>query len=157
VVVHRWLRQSLQIAKFRIDSEKHGFAAGRDRQVGSSSAAASAQVAGSPFAIVPSAAAGTGLANYTISYVNGKLKVDPALLAITASDRTKTYGDAVTLAETEFTTAGLVSGDSVTSVTLASTGAVATAQVACSPYHIVASAAVGRGWLTTRSATSTAR
>jgi D-alanyl-lipoteichoic acid acyltransferase DltB (MBOAT superfamily) len=34
-------------------------------------AAATAGVAGSPYAIVPSAAVGTGLANYSIAYVNG--------------------------------------------------------------------------------------
>ena len=41
----------------------------------STGAAATATVAGSPYAIVPSAAVGTGLSNYTISYVNGSLTV----------------------------------------------------------------------------------
>jgi gliding motility-associated-like protein len=104
-----------------------------------------ATVGGYP--IVPAAAVGTGLNNYTISYANGALTVTPKTLVITASDRTKTYGDAVTFAGTEFTTpAGvLVNGDIVTGVTLASTGALATATVAGSPYPIVASAAVGNG------------
>src|SRR5207249_4939988 len=35
--------------------------------------AAGATVAGSPYTITPSAAVGTGLGNYTISYVNGSL------------------------------------------------------------------------------------
>ena len=51
----------------------------------------------------------------------------------------------MTFAGTEFTTSGLVNGDTVTSVTLTSTGSAATATVAGSPYPIVPSAAVGTG------------
>jgi hypothetical protein len=51
----------------------------------------------------------------------------------------------VTFAGTEFTTVGLVNGNTVTSVTLTSSGAVATAVVSGSPYNIVPSAAVGTG------------
>ncbi|HEX7490991.1 MAG TPA: MBG domain-containing protein [Candidatus Limnocylindrales bacterium] len=58
-------------------------------------------------------------------------------LVITASSRTKTYGQTVNFAGTEFTTTGLASGDAVTSVTLTSTGAAAGATVAGSPYDIV--------------------
>jgi hypothetical protein len=43
----------------------------------SAGAATTALVAGSPYAITASAAVGTGLANYAISYAGGKLKVDP--------------------------------------------------------------------------------
>src|SRR5208282_3915495 len=111
----------------------------------SSGAAATATVAGSPFTIVPSAAVGTGLANYTITYANGALTVSPAALSVTASNRTKTYGQAVTFAGTEFTPVGLVNSDTVTTVTLTSTGAAATATVAGSTYSIVPSAAVGTG------------
>ncbi|MCX6926541.1 MAG: hypothetical protein NT154_25525 [Verrucomicrobia bacterium] len=39
----------------------------------SAGAGATATVAGSPYTMVPSAATGTGLANYAISYVNGTL------------------------------------------------------------------------------------
>ena len=39
---------------------------------------AGATVASSPYDVVPSAAVGSGLGNYTISYVNGKLTVNPA-------------------------------------------------------------------------------
>ena len=46
---------------------------------------------------------------------------------------------------TEFTAAGLVNGDTVTSVTLTSAGAAATATVAGSPYAIIARPAVGTG------------
>ncbi len=49
-------------------------------------------MAGSPYAIMPSGAVGTGLGNYTISYVNGGLAVEPAALTITADSTSKTYG-----------------------------------------------------------------
>ncbi len=111
----------------------------------SAGAAGTATVAGSPYAIVASAASGTGLGNYTIGYVDGALTVNPKTLTITADDQSKTYGDLFTFAGTEFTTAGLVGSDSVTSVTLTSAGAAGTATVAGSPYAIVPSAAVGTG------------
>jgi hypothetical protein len=41
--------------------------------------AITASVAGSPYPITPSAAVGTGLRNYAISYVDGSLTVNPAL------------------------------------------------------------------------------
>jgi hypothetical protein len=66
-------------------------------------------------------------------------------LTITASDRTKTYGHALALGDSGFTTAGLRSGDSVTSVALSSRGAAAAAPVSGSPYPIVPSAAGGTG------------
>jgi len=104
---------------------------------------------GPTYAITPSAAVGSGLGNYTISYHNASvgLTVNPKGLDITANDRTKTYGDTVSFAGTEFTpgTGQLVNGDTVTSVTLTSAGTVATASVAGSPYAIAASAAVGTG------------
>ena len=93
--------------------------------------------------IVPSAASGTGLSNYNITYANGTLTVNPKALTITASDASKTYGDTQTFAGTEFTTSALISGDSVDSVTLTSTGAVSTAAVG--NYNIVPSAASGTG------------
>ncbi|MFT3893179.1 MAG: sortase [Anaerolineales bacterium] len=111
----------------------------------SAGAAATATVAGSPYAIVPSAAVGTGLGNYTITYTNGTLTVNPITLTITANSISKNYGDTVTFAGTEFTTSGLIGTDSVTSVTLTSAGAAATATVAGSPYTIVPSAALGTG------------
>ncbi len=72
-----------------------------------------ATVAGSPYAITASDAVGSGLGNYTISYVNGQLTVNTAALTITANSTSKTYGDTVTFAGTEFTTSGLVNGDTV--------------------------------------------
>ncbi len=74
-----------------------------------------------------------------------QLDVVQAALTITANDASKTYGQTVTFAGTEFSPTGLVSGDTVTSVTLTSAGAAATATVAGSPYPIVPSAAVGSG------------
>jgi hypothetical protein len=111
----------------------------------SAGAAATATVAGSPYPIVPSAAVGTGLANYAITYVNGTLTVNPVALTITANSTSKTYGATVTFLGTEFIATGLINGNTVTSVTLTSAGAAATAAVAGSPYPIVPSAAVGTG------------
>ena len=37
-------------------------------------------MAGSPYSIIPSDAVGTGLSNYTITYDNGSLGVNPAVL-----------------------------------------------------------------------------
>src|SRR5205814_4970584 len=113
----------------------------------STGAAATATVAGSPYAITASGAVGTGLTNYTITYHDGHLTVNPKGLDITANNRSKTYGDAVTFAGTEFTTVmgQLVNGDIVASVTLTSAGAAAPATVAGSPYAITPSAAMGTG------------
>ena len=95
----------------------------------------------------PSNAVGSGLGNYNISYVNGNLHVDPKNASVTANSRSKTYGQTVTFAGTEFTTSGFINGDSVTSVTLTSTGAAGTATVTAPgpDYAIVPSTAVGTG------------
>src|SRR5262249_40028528 len=61
-------------------------------------------------------------------------------LTITAQDRTKVYGDTLNIGTTAFTTSGLVPGDGIESVTLASAGAAAFA--APGTYPIVASAAI---------------
>jgi hypothetical protein len=115
----------------------------------SAGAAGTATVAGSPYAIIPSAAVGTGLDNYNISYVNGSLTVNAAALTITASNKTKTYGDTVvfdtTTPSTDFSVVGLVNADTVASITLASAGAAAAATVPGSAYAIIPSAAVGTG------------
>ena len=70
--------------------------------------------------------------------------VNPAPLTVTASNQSKSYGVAFTFTGTEFTTGTgqLKNGDTITSVTLTSSGAPATATVAGSPYSIVPSAAV---------------
>jgi hypothetical protein len=108
------------------------------------SAGAAATAAVGPYPIVPSAAVGTGLANYTITYANGTLTVNPVPLTITANSAGKIYGQTLTFAGTEFTATGLLNGNTVTSVTLTSAGAAAAAAVP-GPYPIVPSAAVGTG------------
>ncbi len=117
----------------------------------SDGAAASATVTspGPTYDIVASAATGTGLDNYNISYSVGTLTVGVKSITVTADDRNKTYGDAVTFLGTEFSTpvGALVNGDAISSVTLNSDGAAASATVT-SPgptYDIVASAATGTG------------
>src|SRR4029079_18216825 len=115
----------------------------------SAGAAATAGVVGSPYAITPSAAMGTGLSNYNISYHDAGvgLTVHSVALDITANDQSKNYGGTFTFNGTEFTVGmgQLKNTDSVTSVTLTSAGAAATAGVVGSPYAITPSAAVGNG------------
>jgi len=107
---------------------------------------ASATVAGGPYGITPSAAAGSGLSNYSITYdPSGQLTVNPAPLTITSSNQSKTYGTNYALGTTAFTASGLLNSDSVTNATLASVGTAATATVAGGPYDITPSAAVGSG------------
>jgi len=93
--------------------------------------------------IVSSTASGIGLENYTITYANGTLTVSPKALTITANNASKIYGATTTFSGDEFNTLGLVNADTVTSVTLTSSGAVNTANVG--PYNIVPSAAIGIG------------
>ncbi len=69
--------------------------------------------------------------------------VERRLLTITATSRSKVYGDGVTFNGSEFTVVGLQTGDSVALVSLASTGAAASA--AAGTYAIVPSAAQGSG------------
>jgi hypothetical protein len=80
----------------------------------------------------------TGSQSYTLT-------IDKAALTITANSTSKTYGQSLAFAGTEFTASGLVNGDTISGVTLTSAGAVANAGVAGAPYAIVASAAVGSG------------
>jgi len=69
--------------------------------------------------------------------------IGQANLTVTANDQTKTFGATFTFAGTEFITAGLVGGDTVTSATLASTGAASGAAVGT--YEITIGSAVGTG------------
>src|SRR5205085_2361829 len=107
-----------------------------------SSGAAATANAGT-YAILPSNPSGSGLANYTITLAGGTLTVNPAALTITASNQAKTYGQSLALGTTLFTTSGLVIGDTVTGVTLTSSGAAATATVGT--YPIVPSNPSGTG------------
>src|SRR5208282_2494875 len=65
--------------------------------------------------------------NYVVSLTNGVLTVNAAGLTLTASNQAKVYGQTLTFAGTEFGASGLVNGDSVSSASLSSLGAVATA------------------------------
>jgi hypothetical protein len=75
----------------------------------SAGAAGAAPVAGSPYAITPSAAVGSGLGNYAIRYVAGTLTVGAKALTITANNTNKVYG----AADPTFTVAyaGFVNGE----------------------------------------------
>ena len=96
------------------------------------------------YPIVPVSAVGTGLANYNITYTNGVLTVDKALVTVIANEGSKTYGSIKTYAGTEFTTSGtFYNGDNISSVSLSSTGDPVTALV--NTYPIVPVTAVGTG------------
>ena len=73
--------------------------------------------------------------------MNGTLTIAPAPLTVTAQNVDKVYGQAPDLSG--FSTTGLVNGETVGSVSLASAGQPATASVAGSPYTITASDATG--------------
>ncbi len=79
--------------------------------------------------------------NYTIAYTGQNLAITPAALTITASDRTKTYGDTLPLGSAAFTAAGLQNAETIGSVTLTSAGADASANAGL--YTIGASSAGG--------------
>src|SRR5207249_3984702 len=106
----------------------------------SAGAAATATVGGSPYAIMPSAAVGSGLSNYNISYHHADALpiLNAIALDITADNQSKNYGVTFTFTGSEFSTGAgqLKNSDSVTSVTLTSAGAAATATVGGSPYAI---------------------
>jgi len=110
------------------------------------------------YLITPSSAVGspTIASNYSIVYVDGLLNVTPATLTVSAANDTKVYGATTTQAglvyaagivqsSTGYSVSGLVNGDAVTGVTLASNGALATASVAGSAYAITPSLATGTG------------
>lgn len=103
----------------------------------STGSVATASVAGSPYAITVDIAPVTFTNGYTGAAAStGELTVNAAVLTITANNQTKTYGDNFTFAGTEFTSTGLVNGETIGTVTLGSAAAVNTANVAGSPYDI---------------------
>ncbi len=91
--------------------------------------------------IVASAAAGTGLGNYTISYTNGTMTVNTKALTITANNQSKCIGNSFTFVGTEFSNTALIPGDALSTVTLISSGTSPSALA--STYPIVPSSAVG--------------
>ncbi|MBI2234504.1 MAG: filamentous hemagglutinin N-terminal domain-containing protein [Micavibrio aeruginosavorus] len=82
--------------------------------------------------------------NYAVTFVNGSFTITPAPLTITANSGVKTYGDTYNFTGTEFTTSGLKFSDDVSSLTLSSLGAAATAG-GSAVYSITGSNAVGTG------------
>ena len=97
------------------------------------------------YAITPSLGSLTA-ANYTFGpFNNGTLTINAAALSITASNLSKTYGQNLTFAGTEFSENGLLNSDTATHATLTSAGAISNAPVSGSPYSIVPSAVTGSG------------
>jgi hypothetical protein len=90
---------------------------------------------------VASDALGAGLTNYSVTLSNGTLTVNAASLLIMAGNTNKVYGTA--LQPTLYSVVGLTNSDSVTNLTLASTGSATNAGVGT--YPIVASDALGAG------------
>ena len=90
---------------------------------------------------------GSGAGNYTVVQPTGvSANITPASLSVTATNQSKVYGTTANLGTTGFTTSGLRGSDSVSGVTLTSTGSIATAGVnGGTPYVLNASAAFGSG------------
>ena len=102
-------------------------------------ATASSQVSGNPYAITASGAADS---DYNISYVGGNLTVTAAPLTITADNQTKVYGAALPTLTASYS--GFVSGDTSASLTtqpMLTTTVTASSQVSGNPYAITASGA----------------
>jgi len=96
--------------------------------------------------LIPSGAVSDGNSgnNYSIIFVNDTTgAIGNASLTITANNAGKVYGQSLSFAGTEFTTSGLLAGDSVTSVTLTCGGTANAAPV--NTYDIVPSSATGSG------------
>ena len=81
--------------------------------------------------------------NYSVLATNNTLTIGAKAASVTANNASKNYGQTVTFAGTEFTSSGLVGGNTITSVTLTSSGATNTASIGT--YPIVASAVTGSG------------
>ena len=92
--------------------------------------------------IVPSAATGAGLRNYTITYISGTLTVNTATLTITANNATKVYGAPLPLLGVSY--GGFVNGDTAANLTTPptlTTTAIASSHVQAGGYQIAASGA----------------
>ena len=96
------------------------------------------------YPIIPLKVNGSGMENYVIIFVAGKLTVNPKPLLIKAFDATKTYGDLYAPIGTEFyvDSRTFVGNDTVSSVNLSSGGYIKTATVGS--YPIAISTAKGR-------------
>lgn len=116
--------------------------------ISSLGAPATANVAGSPYAITASGLTGTG--GYAVNFVDGHLVVDPAQLTITADNQSKTYGQTLPFfgTTTAFSTHGLVNEDYVNTVKFFDFGASSGASVLGGPYAISIFGASGSAGLT---------
>jgi hypothetical protein len=104
--------------------------------------------ASSPVGTYTITASGAADANYTITHVNGTLTVTPAVLTITAVDKSKVYGAALPTLTASYS--GFVNGDDASSldtpVTLSTT---ASASSPVGTYTITASGAVDANYTIT--------
>jgi gliding motility-associated-like protein len=103
-------------------------------------------VNGSPVGTYPITASGAVSANYTITYKPGILNVTKAALTITANNKGKAFGTALTggTGSVDFTPNGLVNAETIGSVTITyGAGAAANAVAGTYPGSIVPSAATG--------------
>lgn len=100
------------------------------------------QVSSSPVLI--SVTTGTLVsANYSFSFSDGSVNINLKGLTITADNRPKCFGDSDSFTGTEFTTSGLINGDTANSVTLTSPGT--NSGAIPGTYSIIPSAVVGTG------------
>ena len=88
---------------------------------------------------------GTDAGNYLLlaNALTTTASINRAPLTVSANSLSKVYGESVNLTGAEFTTLGLVAGESLGLVTLASDGTASTAAVAGAPYALAASDARG--------------
>jgi hypothetical protein len=121
--------------------------AGDTLSLTSASATFAGKDAGAAQAVSVSGLALTGAdaGNYALlaSTLGTTASINRAPLAVSAHSLSKVYGESVNLTGTEFTTLGLVAGESLGLVTLASDGTASTAPVTGSPYAISVSDARG--------------
>jgi len=100
---------------------------------------------GKAVSVTSIAISGGASSNYTLGNTTASTtaNITPKPLTITANAATKTYGQTLTFAGTEFNSSGLVGSDIITGVTLTSSGSDATASAGT--YPIVPSNAGGVG------------
>jgi hypothetical protein len=80
----------------------------------STGSAATATVAGSPYPIVPSAASGIGLTNYTLAYANGAMTIVTRNITIAADAKSKFYGQLDPPLTHQITSGSIANGDTPT-------------------------------------------
>ncbi|EHQ25599.1 MBG domain-containing protein [Mucilaginibacter paludis] len=110
-------------------------------QASLSTTATTASAAG----IYPITVNGAAATNYTISYVNGTMTVNRALITVTADNQAKIYGSANPVLTVAYT--GFVNGDTQNSLTtLPTVSTTATVSSAAGSYLITASSAVSSNY-----------